>query len=371
MKKLDFSCDYLTSRACSGMYRGMIRLAWIAVVFSIVFAGSLRAMPPILYDGDGSDLQAVIDAAPPNAVIECNPASELTLSESIWIAQPLTLRGLRARLPEGLGRTPLLVVTAPGVALEDLFLIGNYASVPQSDRSPLVLIHAGEFRVERARFEDASKDGVLVTPTGGVDIAVGVVRDIEAYRMGRDAVSIAGDNRGARVRNVLVERVRLQRGYHRGAVEISDGTDAVTAREVYAEDAVYAVDVQDHGVGSAPNRNITLENIAAVDCRHLVRTLNSPRGHANLTLRNGTAIRCWRPVALSNTDNVLVESLRVVMMPGVQESPVQLDHCRNVLVNGLFLESLPPVSQPVAATRSRNVIVQDVRGAAGAPRRSR
>ncbi|HMP77249.1 MAG TPA: hypothetical protein PKE12_13215 [Kiritimatiellia bacterium] len=329
-----------------------------------VFAHSPRATAaPIPYTGDGSDLQAFIDAAPERAVISCDPGVELVLDGSIHIAQTLTLRGLRARLPDGLGRTPLLVVTADDAVLEDLVLSGNHPTVPQDERSPILLIHGSRFRVERCRFSDSTKDGVLVTPANGVEIDGGVVRDIAAFRMGRDAVSIAGDNRGARVRNVRIERVRLLGGFRRGALEISDGTENISARDIYAEDAVYAVDVQDHGGASAPNRNILLEDIAAVDCRHLIRTLNTPRDHANLTLRRGSAIRCLRPLAISNTDNVRIEAVRVVAKPGVSESPIQLQACRNVLVRGIYLEGFARAPAAVAAKQCRNVVVEDVRTA--------
>lgn len=334
-----------------------------ACALLLLCAPGLLAAAPIPYTGDGSDLQAVIDAAPAHAVIACDPGVELVLAGSIHIAQPLTLRGLRARLPDGLGRTPIVVVTADDAGVEDLVLSGNHPTVPQDERSPLLLIHGSRFRVERCRFAASTKDGVLVTPANGVDVEGGVVRDIEAAGMGRDAVSIAGDNRGARVRNVRVERVRLLGSFRRGALEISDGTENITARNIYAEDAVYAVDVQDHGGASAPNRNIILEDIAAVDCRHLVRTLNTARDHANLTLRRGSAIRCLHPLAISHTDNVRIEAVRIVAKPGVSESPIQLRNCRNVLVRGLYLEGFAKPPPAVAAAQCRNVVVEDVRAA--------
>ncbi len=98
---------------------------------------------------------------------------------------------------------------------------------------------------------------------------------------GRDLVSISGGNRGQRIRNVSVENVRLKKGYLRGAVEVSDGTDNITVRHVYAEQAVYAIDVQDHASARkktaetahpcAPNTNVILEDVLAVDCRHAIQ----------------------------------------------------------------------------------------------------
>src|SRR4029078_769201 len=122
--------------------------------------------------------------------------------------------------------------------------------------APLVWIQQGDFKVERCSFFDSSKDGVNITPPdgdAGRDIVGGTIRDIKAFRMGRDAVSVSGGNNGLKVRDVTVENVRLEKSYHRGAVEVSDGTNNISVRNVYAQDAVYAIDVQDHGKGSAPN----------------------------------------------------------------------------------------------------------------------
>jgi hypothetical protein len=233
--------------------------------------------PVIIYTGDGSDLQEVIDAAAFDATITFDAKRCLEISKSITVRRPLRLSGLNARLPKKVGRTPILLVAAEGVTLSELELHGNYDSVSQDDRAPLIHVTKGRFKAERCVFCDASKDGIMVEPERSAsDIVDVVIRDIKAQRMGRDAVSISGGNRGQRVRNVLVENVRLQRGYFRGAVEVSDGTDSVTVRHVYAEDAVYAIDVQDHGTTSAPNTNVLLEDVTAVNCKHVVHVWNLP-----------------------------------------------------------------------------------------------
>ena len=108
----------------------------------------------------------------------------------------------------------------------------------------------------------------MVAPTKSDGDIVGVViRHIEAHRIGRDAVSIAGGTPRPDVHPQRAGRERaLERGYLRGAVEASDGTDNVTVRRVYAEDAAYAIDVHDHG-RSAPNTNILVEDVTAVTAR--------------------------------------------------------------------------------------------------------
>ena len=133
------------------------------------------------------------------------------------------------------------MVEAQGVSISDVELHGNYDSVSQKDRAPLIKIHGGNFRLERCKFFDSSKDRVEVTPKrGGGDVVGGVIRDIEAFRIGRDAVSITSGNRGQRARDVTIENVRLRKGYRRGAVEVSDGTDNITVRNVYAESSKFA-----------------------------------------------------------------------------------------------------------------------------------
>jgi hypothetical protein len=104
----------------------------------LLCAGVAEGADPqkIAYTGDGSDLQAVIDAAPVGATITCDAKRSLEISKSITIRQALTLTGLHARLPEKLGRTPILIVAAEGVTLSDLELHGNYDSVTQRERLP-------------------------------------------------------------------------------------------------------------------------------------------------------------------------------------------------------------------------------------------
>src|SRR6185503_14559322 len=113
-----------------------------------------------------SDLQKMIDAAKSNSVVQCDPNQQWTLSTPVKIQKPLTLLGLHARLPEKLGSTPLLIVEAKGVTVADFELVGNADSVPQKDRSPLLIIAAGDFRVERGHFINSSKDGVMIDGDG-------------------------------------------------------------------------------------------------------------------------------------------------------------------------------------------------------------
>ncbi len=335
---------------------------WGAVLVILAGATVVHAAaadpPAITYTGDGSDLQEVIDAAPSDATITFDAKRCLEISKSITVRRPLSLSGLNARLPKKLGRTPILIVAAEGVTLSGLELHGNYESVSQDDRAPLIHVTKGRFKAERCVFCDASKDGIMVEPGRSAgDIVDVVVRDIKAQRMGRDAVSISGGNRGQRVRNVLVENVRLQRGYFRGAVEVSDGTDNVTVRHVYAEDAVYAIDVQDHGTTSAPNTNVLLEDVTAVNCKHVIRTANSKIKHANLTLRTFTATDCTQPVKISNTTNVVVEHLTITNQPQADSARVRLDNCHGVRLGNIRIQGLAQGAEPIVAKNCTDVTI--------------
>jgi len=311
---------------------------------------------PIRYSGHGETLQQVIDDAPPGATIVCDAERQIELSTALAITKPMTLKGLNARLPRGLGRTSLIVVDAEGVALTDLELHGNYDSVDQQDRAPLIRIRKGNFRIERCKFYDSSKDGVEISPgSGGTDIVGGLIRDIEAFRIGRDAVSISSGNLALRVRDVTVENISIRKGYLRGAVEVSDGTENIRVRNVSAEDCPYAIDVQDHRGRSAANTNIDIEDVTAVNCRHIIRTANSPRGHAKLGLRNFTGKNCEAPVKISNTKNVSIDGLRILGHESQKSPPISIENCQ-----GVNLENVPIVTAHFADQPSRSKNCVDV-----------
>lgn len=287
----------------------------------------------------GDDLPSVLASAPPHAAIHCDPNRVVTLSTPLEITKPLTLRGLAARLPPALGKTSLIIVRAQGVALLDLTLTGNGDSVPQTDRAPLVVIAAGDFRVENARFFNSSKDGINVDgDAAGQDIVGGVIRDIVGRNIIRDTISISGgDTHSFKVRNVLVENVRAYDSQRRGAVEVSDGSEHITVRKVYAERCVYAVDVQDHSKPQQVNRHVLVEDVYARDSKHALRTSNRPLGHAGLTIRDITAERCADPIVISNTAGVRLQNVRVLDHSG-SGTPIVLRNCRGATMRDVTVE---------------------------------
>lgn len=312
----------------------------------------------IQFSGDAADLQRRIDEAPEDATVLCDDQRCLVISKTITIRKPLTLKGLKARLPDTLGRTPMIIVAAERVNLENIELHGNFDTVSQTERAPMIWVQKGRFSVRHCSFHDATKDGIMVTPVqDGDDIVDGSISDIQAFRMGRDAVSISGGNKGQKVRNVTVENVSLKRGYLRGSVEVSDGTDRITVRRVYAENARYAIDVQDHKGDSAANTNILFDDVEAVKCQHLIRTANSPRGHAHLTLRKLTARNCDAPVQISNTKHVTVEDLTIECKPESSQPPISLKNCQLVTLKRVAIKGLPTTVEPLRKNGSTDVTI--------------
>ena len=369
--RLPGSADRAHRHACVLTWPALLAAAALVALAAPSVSLAQTDARVVNYTGDGSDLQQVLDRAPANATVFCDSKKQLELGQALVVRKPLTLRGLNARLPKGLGKTSLVVVDAEGVTITDVELHGNYDSVSQQARAPLVKIHAGNFRLERCKFYDSSKDGVEVTPKrGSGDIVAGVIKDIDAFRIGRDAVSITGGNRGQRVRDVTVENVSLKKGYKRGAVEVSDGTDNITVRNVYAERCPYAIDVQDHGKGSAPNTNVVIENVEAVQCRHIIRTANRPLGHANLTLRNFTGRGCAYPVQISHTKNVAIEDLKILGHTSGRHPPIGLKNCHGVTLKNVTVQTSTFADKPIQQTKCSGVNVEGLEvGPAMAPPR--
>jgi hypothetical protein len=320
--------------------------------------GPARARAGVVHV-DGRDLQQVIDSAAPNATILCDPNQQLVLSAPVTISKPLTVRGLRARLPEKLGNTSLLIVKSKGVTVCDFDLTGNVDSVPQSERAPLIVIAAGDFRVENGRVTNSSKDGVMIDggylgPDAG-DLVGGVVRDVVGRNISRDVVSISGSGgTGQLVRNVLVDNIRCHGSPRRGCVEVSDGVDNITVRKVFAEDCVYGVDIQDHRQPGQTDRHVVVQDVYALRCKHAVRTDNKALGHAHVTLRDITADKCVDPVRLSNIDNLTVSNVRIIDQRG-DSRPLSIKNCNGLSVRDVVIEN--------TAHNGPAVLVEDCDGA--------
>ncbi len=148
-------------------------------------------------------------------------------------------------------------------------------------------------------------------------------------------------DQGLTVHNVLIENIRCYDSSLRGAVNIKDGNDNITIRDIYASNSVYAVDIQDHKKPGETNRNITVENVYAVKCRHAVRTNNRDLGHQNLTIRNVTAEQCAIPLRLSNTEHLTLDNVRVLDHQISEEPypPILIYNCQGVFVRDVVVKN--------------------------------
>jgi hypothetical protein len=267
------------------------------------------------------DLRKAIEAAAPHATIVADRNREIVITRTITIDKPVTLVGLNARLKNGLEKTPILSVIAEGVRIRDFHLVGNADSVPQEGRAPLVEVRRGRFVIENGETDNSSKDGIMITPIPEYgDIEHGVVRNITSKGTVRDTVSIGGaGEQGLFVRHLLVQNIRAYDSSMRGPVEVSDGSEYITVRDVYAESCHYGVDVQDHGEEGQVNRHVIIDGLSIRKTKMAVRAGNHDFGHDGLTIRNVTATD-WpadskTPFLVRNTANLLIENVRLHNCP--------------------------------------------------------
>ena len=315
---------------------------------------------------DASALQREIDRAPPHSVLMADPAQLVEIGETIRIDKPLTLVGLNMRLKPGLAKTPILEVLAEHVRIRDFVLAGNGDSVEQADRAPLIVVRRGRFRIENGQTNNSAKDGVMITPVPEYgDIEHGVIRNLTARDTIRDVVSIGGrGHEGLYVRHLVVQNIRSYGSMLRGPVEVSDGSEHVTVRDVYAESSMYGVDVQDHSRPGMVNRHIVIDGVQVKDCVTAIRTANRDFGHDGLTIRNvtGDDFRSegqWSPVHVRNTRNVLIENVRLA--GGPQDRPwVYVQNSDNVTVRNVTLVEAGTDGSALVVEDADNALVDNV-----------
>lgn len=274
---------------------------------------------------DGRDWQEVIDDAPPFATI-IGDGREVLIGEggTIRVTKPLRIQKFQGRLEDGLGRTPILQVEAEGVVVDDFRLFGNHGTVEYAERATLLLITAGHFLVSNGHVENATKHGIEVA--AGLeegDIEGGIIRDIIGHGVRRDVISINGKGDLGRFnRNILVENITAYGSEERGAVEVVDGTDAVTVRNVRCDLCWYGVDVQDHSREGQINTHVIIDGVHVTRTPSAVITANRELGHSHLTIRNISGEDWPEPqtrrgrfrgrVDVTNTDHVRIENVRIL-----------------------------------------------------------
>jgi hypothetical protein len=142
-------------------------------------------------------------------------------------------------------------------------------------------------------------------------------------------------------------------------VEVSDGTDNVTVRKVYAEDCVYAVDVQDHKAPGQINSNVFIQDVFARRCTHAIRTANRPLGHANLAIDRVTAEHCAAPLMIRNTDGVILRDVTIVDHAS-RQPPIALTNCRALSVRDVTIKGGDDSGPAVVVTNCDEVLVDGI-----------
>jgi len=96
------------------------------------------------------------------------------------------------------------------------------------------------------------------------------------------------------------------------------------------------VDVQDHNRPRQDNRNVVVQDIYAIRCKHALRTSNTAKGHINLTIRDVTAERCQIPVQVSRTDNVVLDTVRVLDHEAA-DTPIAVTNCNGLSIRNITI----------------------------------
>ena len=315
---------------------------------------------------DARSLSDAVRDAPPYAVLVADRSREVEVTETTRIDKPLTLVGLNMRLRPGLAKTPILEVLSENVHIREFTLVGNGDTVEQPDRAPLIVVRRGRFVIENGRTDNSAKDGVMITPEARFgNIEHGVVRNLTARDTIRDVVSIGGrGHEGLFVRHLVVENIRSYGSELRGPVEVSDGSEHITVRDVYAEGSFYGVDVQDHGREGMINRQVVIDGVQVTDCVTAIRTANRDFGHDGLTIRNvtGTNFRessRWRPLHVQNTSNLVIENVR--LEGGPRDAPwVFVQNSDNLTLRNVTLVNASQKGAALVVEDSDNALLDNI-----------
>ncbi len=358
-------------------------------VYALEEAGNQNSGRKVIHF-TGDNLQEVVNATRPHDIIMADPNRTLMVEETIIIDKPLTISGLRAQLVDGLEDAPLIHVISDGFRMNNFHLIGNRHSVDFEKRASLLLITGNNFIVEQGIVEQSSQHGVNIRATPEKSTKNGVVRDIIGNDMVRDHVALTGYGDGNVVKNVVVERIRAYGSENRGAVEVADGSENVTVRDIYAEDARYGVDFQDHDGRETyqPNINTIIENVFVRRCSHAVRASTSISvgkggdeppstgfGHRNLTIRNiggvewadtsepgpdGRTRKMAMPIVVNYTDNVLIENVDIMGVGETIYSAFMILNSSNVRVHNLHIDSVSIYREAMLVENSSDVLLNSI-----------
>ncbi|KAJ8903137.1 hypothetical protein NDN08_004249 [Rhodosorus marinus] len=263
------------------------------------------------------ELRAQVQGAEAGNVLLAGGGCMWTIDKPVRVSVPLTIRGVHARVKNG-KFIPIFDVRGDNVTITDCRLVGNFGTIFETRRRPLIYARGSNFVMERLKFFKGSKDGIEVVPRNSQTnpIRNGLIRDIVGYDMNRDVVAIDGNGRddgsgGDFISNITIDNVRSHTSLQAGAVEVSDGVSDISVRNVYAIDSIYALTIQDHLAVTEENRRIIASNIVADYSNYtFFAETNFTVAHRDVDIRRVMSYKCQKSVFFSHIDNTTATDVR-------------------------------------------------------------
>ncbi|KAJ8906829.1 hypothetical protein NDN08_003315 [Rhodosorus marinus] len=307
------------------------------------------------------DLNKQIQKASHGDVLKANPTCMYTVDKAIKIQKKLKLRNIRAKLKDGVGLTAIFKVLAEGVVIQDFVLYGNKKTVSQPDRMSLILVFRSKCIIRRGVFVGATQNGVLVRPSeNGKEIVGGRLEDLVGRGCMRDVVSISTRDAGKlKTRRIVVKNIKAYNSPKKGAVEVSDGAKNIRVENIYAEDCVYAIDIQDHNKGALEkNSRIRISNVHAKNSKYAIHSQTSDIGHSDIVISNVRAENCNQAIYLKNIGKLSIDGLDSIGGKG-QGNGVELDNCNDLTLKHVKFGSKQG-SSAVLLKNSSKITINDV-----------
>lgn len=320
---------------------------------------------------NGRDVQEVIDQAPAYSTIVGDDMERIIQNgETIMIDKPLRLTNFRGRLASGTTDTRIIQIDSEHVVVDNFRLYGNYGTVSIGDRVSLLRIRAGYFLIENGQVFDSMKHGIVVR-SQEADTEHGIIRNIVSHNVRRDVISLTGyGDLGFFNRNILVENITAYGSNDRGAVEVSDGNEQITVRNIYADSCRYGVEIQDHGREGQVNNGIVIEGVHVTNTMSAVNFNLSDYGHGNITMRDISGdnwpeqrqdrFRDRSPVDIRSASDVIVENLYIT--DNDNRTAMAIRNSDGLIVRNVFIANRGATGQPsIRITDVSNLIVDGVK----------
>jgi len=309
-------------------------------------------------------LKYQLEKAPWGATMVSSGNCEWLVTNTIYIKKPITIRGVKARLKQGIGKTVLMKVMAQDFQLYDFVFTGNQASVRQKQRASLLHITRGRFRVRRGTVRNSSRDGITVYPNRQKPFPIvgGEISDIEGHNNVRDVISLSTAADGKiESRNILVENIKAFNCGVKGAVEVSDGVRAIRIRKIFASRCRYGISIQDHGRSKFEiNRGISIRDLRVEYSRYGIVSETTALDHSDISIAGVTLVKCRTAMLLKNIRNLSVEDVRVIDAPG-SDSLVDVQRCSVLRVRKLDFISGGPTRTAVKIARSKDIAIDGIK----------